>query len=1132
MNMRIASAAAAFLAVSLLCVAEEGGDRIVWVHSPGDFDPDPKPVPLGEVGNPLDYAGARIGMNARDFELPRGDETYYRFACRFPVIDSVSNQPLYMKQWAEDESARISAAHTDKGIGAVEDALGVLTGWNAPPAEAPELSKEFEDKFASAGFTPKYRAALLNLVRGFLASRHVALGAIERLSAAEIEFLDRNPGYYIAPDGKTMPSLTGSVDTHLRFAAIARKVGFDWVFRASRMLASAVRAYAAATKGFGEADFLEKPDPLWKGFSQRIGRAMTDTIAVFGTRDDSHHADALLEIDLGGNDTWTNNAGSCWKSGMGAALCIDHGGCDKYVTNRKARLIPGSGGYVKLDFSAGFGFLGSGFLVDLGGDDRYEGGHFCQGAGILGVGVLWDAGGDDVYTANAFCQGAAVFGLGMLLDSAGEDMYDCATLGQGAASTMGLGVCSDLEGDDRYHLNVGPGKDALNNLPGYGQGGALSFRHMPWRGKLTPYGGIGMLVDSDGNDRYRSQGWCDQGGSYIMSLGVLADFAGNDHYSAGTGQGSGIHITNAILVDRGGHDVYDGGFRTGGSGGDRSPGFLIDYGGNDTYRSRTSSYGTGVKPFSYSLFIDYGGDDAYICPEPKGRILFNNWDSFGGVWPESEPNLWPYAICLDLGGRDDYRVRNRANDSERLSFGHGIHVDMEWKGGDVIGRVADPLEPYRAFALPQSAQESPACADLEALQSPDAFLRFEAVGRLVAAGPGIMPVLADALMASTHRGFNRDVMECVHHFLAAGPVPAEFADQLKRLFAAPDAEVRALAVDDFGIWAIKSAEDALLEKARTDPDENVRRLALRSLILTESAKAPDAASAFAVSDPSDAARYQAVTLVGRLAPRPDTFDILSRTLAKDPCAYVRVSAADGLGRLGDQRAVPLLRQAAQSGDFYLMRAAGRGLANLGLVEGIEVLIKSLAFPSIDAFYNYNVNVANDISAYAGFDLPEDRRYEQEKWQAWFDANKDKIDIRKNAEAGRKYTEFARTLTGAAPMEVIAKLEEFLQKFPGNPKASKTLAGTLNSEAWIIATAPPEPGKPAPADAVKMARRAVELDPKPEYIDTLAEALIAAGEVDEAERLCAAMLEKMPGERMFAEKLERCRKIRDARGAGK
>jgi len=121
----------------------------------------------------------------------------------------------------------------------------------------------------------------------------------------------------------------------------------------------------------------------------------------------------------------------------------------------------------------GFGFLGCGFLADFNGNDTYTAKHFAQGASVCGVGVLWDESGFDTYNANAFCQGAGMFGLGMLLDNNGEDIYDCATLGQGGATTLGMGVLSDLDGDDRYYLAIDESKDKLGNLAGYGQGGAL-----------------------------------------------------------------------------------------------------------------------------------------------------------------------------------------------------------------------------------------------------------------------------------------------------------------------------------------------------------------------------------------------------------------------------------------------------------------------------------------------------------------------------------------------------------------------------------------------------------------------------------------------------------------------------------
>ncbi len=1074
------------------------------------FETDPKPEKESVTGNPLDCAGKRIGMDPRNFVLPRGEEMGYRFACRFPVIDSVMNQPLYMKQWSEDGSEALIRACRDAGPHeAIAEALRMLRGLReeAGPYAAfgQEGFAEFEAKLAASPFTVKFREVLGALLRAFLSARSLAAKGRANLTAEDLQFLEANPAYYLIPDGKTMTSLTGSVDTHLRYVSHARRIGFEYVFRGSLVLSAAVSAYAAALKGLAKpGDFFEDPK---KAGETVVWETSAGLVVIAGFGNDAHERDAAVEIDLGGDDSWTNGAGACRSALQGAALAIDHRGNDRYAAADRS-------------FVQGFGFLGTGILADLGGDDRYEARHFCQGAGIAGVGLLWDAGGDDAFVAHAFCQGAGMFGTGMLLESAGEDFYDCATLGQGGATTLGLGVLCDLGGDDRYHLNIGAGKDVLGNIPGYGQGGAVSFRAMPARGKLTPYGGVGMLVDAAGNDRYRTRDWNSQGGSYIMSLGVLYDAEGNDHYSAGTGQGSGIHITAAILVDKSGSDVYEGGFRTGGSGGDCSPGFLIDCKGDDTYVSGTSSYGTGCKPFSYSLFIDYEGDDRYICPEPKGRIWFNNWDSFGGVWPESDPGLWPYAICLDLGGKDEYRVRNRENDSMRHSFGHGIHIDTEWSGGDVIGPQKDPLEPYRDIPLPAEAAAHPLAADLKLLQHPDAFVRFGAVGRITAAAPDIAAVLAAAIMTSTHRGFNRDALECLHSLFVAGRIGPSQAAALAGLLKAADAEVRAVIADDFGIFEVREAGDMLIDAARSDPSPAVRRFAIRSLAAISSSKALPLASEMAEKEKDEMARRAAVGMLGTVRDGSDPLPLLVRVLEKDSSSPVRVTAATSLAALNDPRAIEPFRAAARSNDVYLQRAAAKGLANLFMVEGIEILIRSLSFPSIDAFFNYDYNVPNFISIYSGFELTEDQRYEQDSWMKWFGENRERIDIKANVLAYRDYQVLLKEIRDLKPIEQIQKYEGFLAKHPGHRACRKPYGDLLNQVAWDMATAPKGSPGSDPSSALKYALRAVEMNPHPNIIDTLAQAYEAAEMIDKAIDVCREALKKHPGEKMFLDRLVR------------
>ena len=1075
------------------------------------FEQDPAPVPIKaeSIGNPLDYAGARIGLDVRNVELPRGWEGGYRYSCRAPLIDQVSNCPLYMKQWAEDASDILVWWHRHEGILAAGCSYREFSkadiyvhggGWAEVYSPDSALLAGCEKTLADHGFTPHYRREVSRLcgvmTRAWKATRDARAG----LSSEDSAFFARNPGYYLAPDGKRMPELTGDRTQQDSFIERARNVRLSGIFHAAEDVGRAVSWYCRTTAGWKKTDVFEDTSKSLDAvtFDAPFGR-----VEISGYGDDRHTENAALLIDLGGNDVYTNNAGGCGRNG-GVAVCIDHAGDDKY-------LAPDSS-YVQ-----GFGFLGVGMLVDLAGNDVYKAKHFSQGAGIMGVGVLWDKAGDDTFSANAFCQGAGAFGFGTLLDDAGDDVYDCSTMGQGSATTLGMGVLSDLEGNDQYRLACDSTKDALGGIPGCGQGGALSFRAFPWDKALTPYGGVGLLVDDKGNDTYTSKGWNSQGGSYIMSFGALVDNEGNDHYICGTGQGSGIHVTNAILVDKKGDDVYEGGFRAGGSGGDRSPGFLIDYEGNDTYISSTSSYGTACKPFAFSLLIDYKGNDKYICDRPKGDVLFNDWHSFGGVWPESDPNAWPYAICLDLGGNDTYQVRNRANNSETHSFGHGIFLDMEWRGGDVIGKVEPPERQSLVLAEPAIVRHNVWFDDCFVLRS-DPFERFWGIGQVLDSGIAMLPKVAsldeDRLWSPT-----RDALECIHQWFIRGQIGDPELPRVIALLQSEEPEVRLTIADDLGLWKVAKAESALTDVARKDSNAQVRRFALRSLIRLESARAIPLARKLASEDTSEDVRRMAVTLVGKVKPDTADFSLFRWVLAEDHASSVRCAAADALGNLGDPRAVEPLRNAAKTYDVYVQRACAKALCALYQVEGIDLLIKSMSFPSIDAFYNYDRNVPNYVSTFAGFDLPDSERYVQAKWQAWFDVHRDSISIKFNADAYKAWTNLSDSLRDVPDTAQVARYEAFLVRFPGYKRAKTELAGKLNGIAWNLASAPKGSKGSNPQLALKYALRAAELSDDVNIWDTVIEAYLANGRKADALRVCHEELAKHPTEQILKDRLK-------------
>ncbi|MDP8226463.1 MAG: HEAT repeat domain-containing protein [Candidatus Celaenobacter polaris] len=1098
-----------FLNHSLLYARKKSNEDIKPYPYEWYFQQDTEPIQTEIIGNPLDYAGKRIRMDVRNFELPRAYENSYRFACRFPLIDYVSNQPLYMKQWTEEVSEQFFEIQKKGGIKITNYALELLRDTQEFPSmsitENVELLDDFKDMLKSCSFSIEYQNAVSNLVEKYLISKSMITKAKEDLSPEDIKFFNDNPGYFLIPDGEHMPAITGDVSTHFEFIEHARKFKFQYMFFTAKLMSDAIYEYWVATKDMSISDIYTEDSASEESF---IYVTNSLRIVIRGVGDDVYTKDAHLLIDIGGDDVYHNNAGGCRSSFEEIAVCIDHGGNDRYETPNDL--------YVQ-----GFGFLGCGFLADFKGNDIYDAKHFAQGSGVCGVGVLWDGSGFDTYSAHAFCQGAGMFGLGMLLDDSGEDLYNCATLGQGGATTLGMGILSDLNGDDRYYLAIDESKDKLGNLAGYGQGGALSFRNYPWRKKLTAYGGAGLLFDADGNDRYWTKGWCDQGSSYIMSLGALVDQSGNDHYTANTGQGSGIHITNAILIDKDGHDIYEGGFRAGGSGGDRSAGFFIDYAGNDIYRSRTSSYGTGVKPMSYSLFIDYKGEDTYICSEPKNEITFNNWQSFGGVWPESEPYNWPLAICMDLGGEDDYQVRYHENNCERSSFGHGIFLDTEWSCGDIIGEIHNELKEQTKPELNSKIKNSQYYGDIKELLSQSTFIRFQVVGKLIQDSTDIIPYLAEILKTSENRNVNRDVMEIIHYFLVNNKLTEKSEKEIITLLDVPDEEVRYIIADDIGMWEMKIGEDALLNAAKYDSSSDIRYVALRSLIQLKSVKGLPIARRLSEKDPSEKVRRVATSYLGAVNDGIDPFPLLSYILQHDSSPSVRVEAAEAMGKLNDEQAVPLLRDAAKSFDVYLQRTAGKSLAELGYIEGIEILIESLSFPSIDAFENYNYNVPNFIAMYSGYDLPESERYDKTKWEEWFAVNKNSIDIQKNLENLHAYKALQDSLSDLSNKKKISKYEAFLSDHPDFLYGKKNLARILNSVAWDMVTALKESKRYDPVLGLKYAKRCVELDPQLNYIDTLAEAYYQNGDYDNALEICNNVLEIHPKNNMFLERKIRC-----------
>lgn len=335
--------------------------------------------------------------------------------------------------------------------------------------------------------------------------------------------------------------------------------------------------------------------------------------------DSTYTEDVALSIDVGGNDTYRNNAGGNNLNGAdclpptpedlvdlaGAAALLDAAGDDDYFRSSAA--------YCGLN---GAGVFGVGLLVDTAGDDRYgadgASGFGVNGAGVLaGIGTLVDTGGDDLYHAWFTINGGGYGeGLGMLVDTTGHDTYDATWAGvNGGADAGGIGSLVDLRGNDTYDAEVGyeVGSSGAN-------GGAFAR-------------GVGFLLDAQGDDTYLAWREGANGGAIHQAVGTLVDASGQDTYGYDEPAGD-------VLRSRSGSWGFNGGAMHG------ALGLLTDLSGDDTYDARIVGVNGGAgAAAAVGRLVDASGDDAYTAEYAPAN---------GGAWYDAS------GLLLDGDGTDTY----------------------------------------------------------------------------------------------------------------------------------------------------------------------------------------------------------------------------------------------------------------------------------------------------------------------------------------------------------------------------------------------------------------------------------------------------------------------------------------------
>ncbi len=397
---------------------------------------------------------------------------------------------------------------------------------------------------------------------------------------------------------------------------------------------------------------------------------------------------ALL-VDLGGADDYRVPVAGNITAANSVSVMIDLGGPDRYGYVEEPHPLDGTrlpsdsggrytpGGPVTEDYGPislsqiprqGGARVGTAIHVDLGVDnDRYRSLRMSQGSGIFGAGVLVDTGGDDLYELEAMGQGAGAFGIGLLFDVAGNDERRAYTEAQGFAFALAAGLSYDVAGDDQYLMDSGdpavggdplyfnaqrPGRANTTLGQGYGFGRRADFSDRAFMS-----GGVGLLIDRTGGDRYRGSIFA-QGGGFWFGTGILADHRGDDSYDGlWYAMSTAAHYSLGFLLEGEGNDTYGGELPrvnvTIGGGHDYSAAFLIDEAGNDRYFGSRITVGGGNSN-GMGFFADNGGDDQYdaLAAYSFGAAGLVGTDvDFPGS-PRRRVNV--IGIFLDAAGTDTY----------------------------------------------------------------------------------------------------------------------------------------------------------------------------------------------------------------------------------------------------------------------------------------------------------------------------------------------------------------------------------------------------------------------------------------------------------------------------------------------
>lgn len=431
------------------------------------------------------------------------------------------------------------------------------------------------------------------------------------------------------------------------------------------------------------------PSVAWS-LQTPFGSIVVDTTG----RNNRHQLkDALLVLDVGGDDEYEFLARGDTHA---MSVLLDHRGNDRYET-----AAPGA------DPSSAT--LGYGVLWDTEGDDRYQGTEQAQASALLGAALLVDGGGSNRFVAGSRSQAHAIGGVAVLASAGGDDEFSAQTYSQATGGPRGVAVLVDTGGNDRYALDnvplVRPSAQLPDRNTSMGQGAGYGLRGVFLDGRSTA-GGIGLLLDLGGNDRYAAQLFA-QGVGYHEGLGMLLDDGGNDRFeSAWYAMGAGVHDAAGVLLKRGaGSDSYRSTHETAlGSANDLSVGVFVDEGGDDEYTVGQLSLGV-AHANSTGIFVDGAGNDRYHVESPTCRAL---GAAYLHPWGNARENLPNLGLFMDLGGVDHYPSHCTRAANNRLWAGPRVWPLLDLRSEAAAGVDGEWPLPFPLRLLTRPSGPAPA----------------------------------------------------------------------------------------------------------------------------------------------------------------------------------------------------------------------------------------------------------------------------------------------------------------------------------------------------------------------------------------------------------------------------------------